>query len=131
MAKKSNKKIFYAALVLLVLIIAGVFLYIQKTSNPALSSCIKEWKAKNLKPTEYATGAIFVQFNPTVTEQQASQLIQKNGLLILRSYLTEDYPTKNKTVFNAEIEVPINSEFKWACKFQIHTMVNTASVLFK
>jgi hypothetical protein len=132
--QKNNKKIIYGTLVLVVIIIAGIFVFIQKTNNPALSSCIKEWKARQsegLEPSKYATGSIFVNFGSVTTEQEAKQLIQKNGLSILRSGFAEDTLSKNKTVFTAVIEVPINSEIKWLCKFKMHAFVSSASVIPK
>ncbi len=134
MAKKSNKKILYGSLVLVIIIIAGLFVFIKKTYNPALSDCIKEWKTRQsegLEPSKYAAGAIFVHFESGVTEQEAKQLIQKNGLSILRSGFAEDSPSKNKTVLTARIEVPVGTELKWLCKLKMHTFVFSTSVLPK
>jgi len=127
MVKKrtTNKLLLYISVITLIVIIIGVLLYIQRTKNPALSACIKEWEAKNLKPTEYSAGSVFVEFIPTLTEQEAGQLIQKNKLSILRSYFTED------NSYSAYIEVPAGSEIKWLCKFKINALVRTASVIYK
>jgi len=109
----------------LIVIIFGILLYIQRTKNPALSTCIKEWEAKNLKPSEYAAGSVFVEFIPTLTEQEVEQLIKKNKLSILRSYFTE------YNSYSVYIEVPVKSEIKWLCKFKINALVSNADLIYK
>ena len=122
MAKKSNKKIIYASLALLIIIIAGIFIYIQKTSNPALSGCIKEWKLNHPYQEEYVPGIITVRFTPGITSQEARQIIQNYGLSV--SYLYSDNETYPSYSF--DINVPVGSEVKWLCKFQTENPATVA-----
>lgn len=132
MAKKSeknNKKILYASLVLLTIIIAGIFIYVQKTSNPALSECIKEWKTRQsegLEPSKYVAGSVFVEFISNLTEQEARQLTQRYGLSILKINLLKD-----RNAYEAFLEVPVGSELTWLCKLKMHAFVSITSVIPK
>lgn len=121
MAKKSNKKIFYISLVLLIIIITGAFFYIQKISNPALSDCIKEWKSNHPYPKAYTSDIITVRFTQEVTEQEARQIIQNYGLSVSYSYYNGTFPA-----YTFDINVPAGSEAKWLCKFQTENPVTVA-----